>query len=126
MWRARPRFGSPAALDVEREAHSLPSSGRPLRLWAGDPREMAALVLARFPASELAVALRVAAAWLPRYDELALGEVDEPAPGARAPHPWRPPTVLALWRKGERVPLEPPARTPAPPGPPHDTPPSVA
>jgi hypothetical protein len=63
-------------------------------LWAGDPRERTALVLARFPARDLDAALAVAAAWAQRYDEVAVGE--NPAPGQAQPN------VLVLWRGGLR------------------------
>jgi hypothetical protein len=63
-------------------------------LWDGDPSHSAALVLGRFPAGQLEVALRAAAAYARRYDTLALGEANSPG---------EPLHVLAIWRDGQRL-----------------------
>jgi hypothetical protein len=61
-------------------------------LWAGDPREGTALVLARFAPGDLLAAVGLAMAWARRYDDLVLGE----NPGAGTP-----PHVLARWQAGD-------------------------
>jgi hypothetical protein len=65
-------------------------------LWDGNPRSGRALVLARFAATDLEPALRLAELWAQRYEHLVLGEA---APPGGQPH------VLAAWHKGERLPL---------------------
>ncbi|MGH2355204.1 MAG: hypothetical protein ACRDI2_20465 [Chloroflexota bacterium] len=75
---------------------ALPAtSGKPLVLWDGDPHEGTALVLGRFPASELRAAISVAEMWARRYDELVLAEA-----AGRGDRP----NVLLRWRRGERLP----------------------
>jgi hypothetical protein len=70
-----------------------PTSGRPLLLWDADPRQGQALILARFPATDIESALATASAWSRRYRTLALGE---------APTAGTPPAVLILWQDGIR------------------------
>ncbi len=70
---------------------------RPLTLWAGDPREHGALVLARFAPAESETALRLGGLWARRYDHLVLGEA--PAPGA----PLSSVRIIAEWRHGQRA-----------------------
>jgi transposase-like protein len=72
----------------------LKTTGRPLVLWDADPRAGAAMVIARFPAEGAAAALGLATSWARRYGEIFLCEV---------PRPGGPPTVLAVWRRGERT-----------------------
>jgi transposase-like protein len=74
----------------------IKTTGRPLVLWDGDPREGTAMVIARFPPTEAWPALNLATAWARRYNEVFLCEV---------PRPGGPPGVLAVWRRGERQPL---------------------
>jgi hypothetical protein len=74
-------------------APPLKTTGRPLVLWDGDPREGTAMVIARFPAGDAAAAVGLASAWARRYGEIYLCE---------APRPGAPPGVLAIWRRGER------------------------
>jgi hypothetical protein len=63
-------------------------------VWAGDPRQGTALLLARFPARNLAAVLELGAAWAQRYDEVAVGEAASPGQDR--------PNVLAIWRRGKR------------------------
>ena len=74
-------------------ASALPVTSRPLVLWSGDPRDRGAMVLARFPAADLEIALSIGTLWSKRYDELALGEA------ASASGPLQ---VLLVWRRGIR------------------------
>jgi hypothetical protein len=83
-----------AAGEAPQEPPVPPTTGRPLVLWAGDPRHGTALVLARFAASDLETAFGVASVWARRYDDLALGE----APRSNTSQP----NVLAVWYRGRR------------------------
>ncbi len=74
---------------------SLNTTGRPLVLWAGDPRQGMAMILARFAPDDLTAALDLAARWARRYDELSLGEA---AGTAEVPN------VLVRWSDGKRLP----------------------
>jgi hypothetical protein len=65
-------------------------------MWDSDPREGSAIVLARFPAEDVAAALSLALAWSRRYNDVVLGE--SPRPGAQ-------PNILAQWHGGERLPV---------------------
>lgn len=94
---AASRAPAPATTPSQPPASRPAGPTRPLTLWAGDPRERGALVLARFAPAESETAFRLAGLWARRYEHLVLGEA--PVPGAPAATV----RILAEWRHGQRI-----------------------
>lgn len=100
MARPDPATPSPAPARPVR-----PSRGRPprpvivgpLTIWAGDPRQRGALMLARLAPGPVEQAVAAAERYAQRYDDIVLSEAEGPGPRAADA------AAIGRWERGKRT-----------------------